>query len=43
VFIVVGPDVRECLICQGVFTRRAAFEHSMSPCMPGVSIQTGSK
>lgn len=28
VFIVVGPDVRRCLICEQFFTRRASAEHA---------------
>lgn len=28
VFICVGQDLRQCLICEGVFTRRAASEHA---------------
>jgi hypothetical protein len=43
VFIVVGQDVHQCLICEGVFTRRAAFEHSMSPCVPRISTNTTRK
>ena len=27
VFIALGQDVRQCLVCEGLFTRRAAFEH----------------
>jgi len=30
VFIVVGPDMRWCLICDGVFTRQRAAEHAGS-------------
>ena len=36
-FLVVGQDMRRCLICEGVFTRRAAFEHSVAPCMPRIT------
>lgn len=32
VFIALGQGVRQCLICEGLFTRRAAFEHSLAPC-----------
>jgi hypothetical protein len=28
VFIVVGQNVRQCLICEGKFTRRSAAEHT---------------
>jgi hypothetical protein len=32
VFLVVGRDVRQCLICEGVFTRQAASEHARVVC-----------
>jgi hypothetical protein len=32
VFIVVGQDVRKCLICEGVFTRQDAAEHAKVGC-----------
>jgi hypothetical protein len=32
VFIVVGQDVRQCLICNGMFTRRASAEHAKVGC-----------
>jgi hypothetical protein len=35
VFLVVSQDVRKCLICEGVFTRRAASEHATVPCALG--------
>ena len=35
VFIVVGEDVRMCLICEGVFTRRASAEHATVACSSG--------
>jgi hypothetical protein len=34
VFIVVGQDVRKCLICEQFFTRRAASEHAKVACHP---------
>jgi hypothetical protein len=34
VFIVVGQDVRKCLICEQFFTRRASAEHAKVPCYP---------
>ena len=36
VFIVVGQDVRKCLICEGAFTRRASREHANVSCRPAV-------
>jgi hypothetical protein len=41
VFIVLGQGLRLCLFCEGVFTRRTAFEHSTSPCMPRIGTKTG--
>jgi hypothetical protein len=34
VFLVVGQDVRKCLICEGVFTRRVSAEHAKVACYP---------
>jgi hypothetical protein len=34
VFIVVAQDVRRCLICEQLFTRRAASEHAKAACHP---------
>jgi hypothetical protein len=28
VFAVVGPDMRQCLICDAIFTRQGAAEHA---------------
>lgn len=36
VFVVVGQDVRQCLICEGAFTRRASREHANVSCRPTV-------
>jgi hypothetical protein len=43
VFTVLSEDLRQCLICEGVFTCRAASEHAKVVCMPGVSTTTGSR
>lgn len=43
VFTVVGQDVRQCLICEGVFTRQAASEHAKVVCTWGISMKPGSK
>jgi hypothetical protein len=32
VFIVVGQNLRQCLVCEGVFTRQASREHAEVPC-----------
>ncbi len=45
VFVVVGQDVRRCLVCEGTFTRRTAFDHATVPCVPGTKkqpLETGS-
>ncbi len=34
VFLVVGRDVRQCLICDQLFTRRAASDHAKAACQP---------
>lgn len=34
VFIVVGNDIRRCLICEKLFSRQASFEHSRTICYP---------
>jgi hypothetical protein len=31
---VVGQDVRKCLVCEQVFTRRASAEHANVACHP---------
>jgi hypothetical protein len=32
VFVVVGQDVRKCLVCEQLFTRRASAEHAKALC-----------
>lgn len=32
VFIVLGQDVRQCMICDAVFTRQASAEHAEVSC-----------
>jgi len=32
VFIVVGQNLRQCLVCEGVFTRQASREHAEVAC-----------
>jgi hypothetical protein len=34
VFVVVSQDVRRCLVCEKLFTRRAAAEHATVDCYP---------
>ena len=43
VFVVVGQRVRKCLVCEELFTRRAASEHAAVPCVPGTKVQPGRK
>jgi hypothetical protein len=33
VFIAVGQDLRQCLICDGMFTRKGAAEHANTVCL----------
>lgn len=42
VFLVVGRDVRKCLICEGTFTRHGAAEHAKVACMSDTTPETGS-
>jgi hypothetical protein len=37
VFVVVGQRVRQCLVCEELFTRRASAEHAKVICYPTVS------
>ena len=39
VFIALGQGLRQCLACEGVFTRRASREHSMVQCMPVIAMK----
>ncbi len=43
VFIVLSQDLRQCLICGGIFTRQAASEHATVLCMPGIMHDLGRK
>jgi len=43
VFVVVGQRVRKCLVCEELFTRRAASEHAGVMCMPGGNMNLGRK
>jgi hypothetical protein len=43
VFVVVGQRVRKCLVCEELFTRRAASEHAGVMCMPGTNMEPGRK
>ncbi|MGO9862338.1 MAG: hypothetical protein ACLPLR_01900 [Terriglobales bacterium] len=33
-FVVVGRNVRRCLVCEELFTRRTASEHAKVDCYP---------
>lgn len=43
VFLVVGQDVRKCLVCEKFFTRRTASKHATVPCMPKITMKNRSK
>ena len=43
VFIVVCRGLRQCAICEELFTRRAASEHSTVPCMPVIKMNAERK
>ncbi len=43
VFMALGQDLRQCLMCDGVFTRQAASKHSTMPCTLGIDMKTGRK
>ncbi len=32
VFVAVGRNIRQCLVCEQLFTRRAASEHAKGAC-----------
>jgi hypothetical protein len=34
IFVAVSQDMRQCLICDGVFTRQGAAEHTDAVCYP---------
>jgi hypothetical protein len=36
VFVVLSRDMRQCLICECVFTRRASAEHAKVVCSPAI-------
>jgi hypothetical protein len=37
VFLVVGQNVRKCLVCEQLFTRRASAEHAKVVCIQPIS------
>ena len=39
VFIVVGQDMRECLVCEQFFSRRSSAKHASVPCYPAHSLR----
>jgi len=43
VFVVVAQDVRKCLICEQLFTRRAASDHAKVACRWVLSVEQGGK
>lgn len=41
VFLVVGQDVRRCLVCEQFFTRRTSAEHAKVVCSPIPRVRHG--
>jgi hypothetical protein len=39
VFKVVGPNLRECLVCEQLFSRQASAEHAKMACYPARSLR----
>lgn len=37
IFIVLADDVRQCLICDRMFSRNESFQHSKTICYPAAS------
>ncbi len=42
VFVALDQGMRQCLICEGVFTQQAAAEHANIVCTSGMNMKTGS-
>jgi hypothetical protein len=40
VFVCVGKNVRQCLVCEQLFTRRDSAEHAKVACHPGLLIDS---
>lgn len=40
VFCVLNQDLRRCLICDGVFSRKAAAEHAGTICFPSQGLSS---
>jgi hypothetical protein len=36
IFVALIQDMRQCLICNGVFTTQGAADHSATPCYPQI-------
>jgi len=34
IFVALSQDMRQCLICDGVFTKQGSADHSATPCYP---------
>jgi hypothetical protein len=39
VFKVVGPNIGECFLCEGLFTRHVSAEHAKMACYPTRSLR----
>lgn len=36
IFVALSQDMRQCLICDAVFTKGGAADHSATPCYPQI-------
>ncbi|MGB6734147.1 MAG: hypothetical protein WBE55_00100 [Candidatus Sulfotelmatobacter sp.] len=36
IFVALSQDMRQCLICDGVFPAQGAADHSATPCYPQI-------
>ena len=43
IFVALGKDMRQCLICDGVFTKQGAAEHSNVACSPRTKEDEGAR
>ncbi len=43
VFVALVQDMRRCLVCEQLFTRRAASEHAAVTCMPCINMKSKKK
>jgi hypothetical protein len=41
VFLALAKDLRQCLVCDGLFTREAGAKHASIPCCPPTKSEHG--